>query len=104
MLEFKCIIPLQKDLRIVVKDYDLLTSDDPIGETTIDLENRLLSRHRAVCGIHRTHFTLVYTLLLSLVWDIRGLGIYPKTKYYGTVIVAIDGLPMVVLLLCFRLF
>jgi len=44
MLEFKCHIPLQKDLKIVVKDYDLLTSDDPIGETIIDLENRYLSQ------------------------------------------------------------
>ncbi|XP_067936252.1 myoferlin-like isoform X2 [Watersipora subatra] len=55
MLEFKCILPLQKDLKIIVKDYDLLTSDDPIGETNIDLENRFLSKYRAICGVHRTY-------------------------------------------------
>lgn len=57
MLEFKCMLPLQKDLKIVVKDYDLLTTDDPIGETTIDLENRFLSQYRASCGIPQTYFT-----------------------------------------------
>lgn len=61
MLEFKCQIPLQKDLKIVVKDYDLLTSDDPIGETVIDLENRFLSKYRATCGVAQTYFTYVYT-------------------------------------------
>lgn len=57
MLEFKCILPLEKDLKITVKDYDLLTSDDVIGETTIDLENRYLSQYRATCGIPRTYCT-----------------------------------------------
>jgi len=57
MLEFKCILPLQKDLKILLKDYDLLTSDDPIGETIIDLENRYLSQYRAVCGVPQTYYT-----------------------------------------------
>ena len=57
MLEFKCLLPLQKDLKIVLKDYDLLTSDDPIGETIIDLENRYLSQYRAVCGVPQTYYT-----------------------------------------------
>ena len=34
-----------------VLDWDLLGSDDLIGETRIDLENRFYSRHRATCGI-----------------------------------------------------
>ena len=32
-------------------DWDLIGSDDLIGETHIDLENRFYSRHRATCGI-----------------------------------------------------
>ena len=51
MFEMKVILPLQKDLCIRIKDYDLLMSDETIGETHIDLENRFLSKHRATCGL-----------------------------------------------------
>ncbi|CAF0920234.1 unnamed protein product [Rotaria sordida] len=51
MFEIKTIIPLAKDLIIRIKDWDLITSDDIIGQTTIDLENRLLSKYRATCGL-----------------------------------------------------
>ena len=32
-------------------DWDLVGSDDLIGETRLDLENRFYSRHRATTGI-----------------------------------------------------
>ena len=51
MFEMKTIIPLAKDLIIRIKDWDLISSDDIIGQTTIDLENRLLSKFRATCGL-----------------------------------------------------
>lgn len=50
MFEFKCQIPIAKDLKIRVMDWDLLSSNDLIGETIIDLENRVYSKHRPTCG------------------------------------------------------
>ncbi|XP_042241541.1 myoferlin-like isoform X2 [Homarus americanus] len=44
-------LPIHKDLVVQVWDRDLITSDDLIGETTIDLENRFLTRHRATVGL-----------------------------------------------------
>jgi myoferlin len=51
MFELKVTLPLQKDLCIRVKDYDLISSDETIGETWIDLENRLLTKHRGTVGL-----------------------------------------------------
>ena len=42
---------MAKDLIIRIKDWDLITTDEVIGETTIDLENRLLTKYRATCGL-----------------------------------------------------
>ena len=59
MFKFKAKIPTVKDLRIQVMDYDPLPldPDDPIGETVIDLEQRLLSSYHATCGLPKTYFT-----------------------------------------------
>ncbi|KAG9353405.1 hypothetical protein JZ751_018000 [Albula glossodonta] len=43
--------PLETELTLSVFDHDMVGSDDLIGETRIDLENRFYSRHRAGCGI-----------------------------------------------------
>ncbi|KAL5022080.1 hypothetical protein ScPMuIL_001235 [Solemya velum] len=57
MFEITTQVPLYKDLIVRVKDYDMMSSDDTIGETIIDLENRALSRHRATCGLPMTYYT-----------------------------------------------
>lgn len=56
MFEFKAFIPQVKDLKIQVMDYDYLSRDDLIGETVVDLEQRLLSRFHAKCGLQKTYF------------------------------------------------
>lgn len=55
MFEFTATIPVVKDLKISVMDYDLIGRDDLIGETQIDLEQRMLSRHFAMCGCSKTY-------------------------------------------------
>lgn len=52
-------IPLEKDLRVTLLDYDVVPPDQEIGTTTIDLENRLLSRYRANCGLAARYRTWV---------------------------------------------
>ncbi|KAF2350904.1 C2 domain [Trinorchestia longiramus] len=48
-------LPVNKDLVVQVWDKDLVSSDDLIGETTIDLENRYLSRHRSTVGLPKQY-------------------------------------------------
>ncbi|KAM7381891.1 hypothetical protein PAMA_012647 [Pampus argenteus] len=55
MFEMSCFLPQDKDLKISVYDYDLLTRDEKVGETVIDLENRFLSRYNAYCGLPQTY-------------------------------------------------
>ncbi|XP_033127720.1 otoferlin-like isoform X3 [Anneissia japonica] len=49
--EFEATFPMESKLRIKVYDWDLVGLDTLIGGTEIDLENRLYSKHRAVCGL-----------------------------------------------------
>lgn len=56
MFELRVTLPLQKDLCVRVKDFDKLSTDDTIGETWIDLENRYLTKSRALCGLPKEYY------------------------------------------------
>lgn len=51
VLELSIPLPAEPELTVAVYDHDLVGSDDLIGETHIDLENRFYSHHRANCGL-----------------------------------------------------
>nr|CAD7258972.1 unnamed protein product [Timema shepardi] len=61
--EIEATFPQDSMLTIQILDWDLVGSDDLIGETRIDLENRFYSRHRATCGIARKYEEYAVLLL-----------------------------------------
>ena len=53
--EIEATFPQDSLLTVQILDWDLVGSDDLIGETKIDLENRFYSRHRATCALPRRY-------------------------------------------------
>ncbi|XP_033118716.1 otoferlin-like isoform X3 [Anneissia japonica] len=58
--EFETTFPMESKLTVQVYDWDMVGSDDIIGQTEIDLENRYYSKHRAVCGICKDYAIFGY--------------------------------------------
>ncbi|KAM6462922.1 otoferlin isoform 2-T2 [Liasis olivaceus] len=53
--DIEATFPMESMLTVAIYDWDLVGSDDLIGETKIDLENRYYSKHRATCGVSQTY-------------------------------------------------
>lgn len=51
MYEFHATLPEDYLLRMSLYNYDTISSDELIGTTTIDLEDRVYSKHRGTIGI-----------------------------------------------------
>ncbi|XP_045068010.1 fer-1-like protein 6 isoform X2 [Coregonus clupeaformis] len=49
--ELQATFPKDSLLTVLIYDHDTIGTDDLIGETWIDLENRFYSRHQATCGL-----------------------------------------------------
>ncbi|KAK1875482.1 Otoferlin [Dissostichus eleginoides] len=47
--------PMDSTLTVSIYDWDLVGTDDLIGETKLDLENRFYSKHRATCGLTNSY-------------------------------------------------
>ncbi|CAM4644135.1 unnamed protein product [Lepidochelys kempii] len=60
--DIEATFPVESMLTVAVYDWDLVGSDDLIGETKIDLENRYYSKHRATCGISQIYSTHGYNM------------------------------------------
>ena len=65
--EVEATFPQDSLLTVQVLDWDLVGSDDMIGETKIDLENRFYSRHRATCGLSSRYELLVFFISFNLI-------------------------------------
>lgn len=57
VFQFDAKIPMEKDLTVQIFDWDLIGTDDKIGQTTIDLENRYYTKYRAWCGLPKSYYT-----------------------------------------------
>ncbi|XP_041421073.1 otoferlin isoform X1 [Xenopus laevis] len=53
--DIEATFPMESMLTVAIYDWDLVGTDDLIGETKLDLENRYYSKHRATCGISQTY-------------------------------------------------
>ncbi|XP_022096608.1 dysferlin-like isoform X4 [Acanthaster planci] len=97
MFEIKTFLPVYKDLTVSVWDHDLLSKDDIIGETVIDLENRFLTKYRASCGLPQSYSVSGPNKWRDTQKPMEILDDYCKKNnipgpfYYGATKVSVDG-------------
>ncbi|XP_027140250.1 otoferlin isoform X6 [Larimichthys crocea] len=60
--DIEATFPMESMLTVSVYDWDLVGTDDLIGETKIDLENRFYSKYRATCGISSSYSVHGYNI------------------------------------------
>uniref|UniRef100_A0A8C6LUH1 Otoferlin a n=1 Tax=Nothobranchius furzeri TaxID=105023 RepID=A0A8C6LUH1_NOTFU len=60
--DMEATFPMESMLTVSVYDWDLVGTDDLIGETKIDLENRFYSKFRATCGISSNYSVHGYNI------------------------------------------
>uniref|UniRef100_A0A3Q2DM59 Otoferlin n=1 Tax=Cyprinodon variegatus TaxID=28743 RepID=A0A3Q2DM59_CYPVA len=60
--DIEATFPMESMLTVSVYDWDLVGTDDLIGETKIDLENRFYSKYRATCGIASSYSVHGYNI------------------------------------------
>lgn len=88
--DIEATFPMESMLTVSVYDWDLVGTDDLIGETKIDLENRFYSKYRATCGISSSYsvwatFYPLHILVIglkpnvvsSIVWNLVHFAIWP---------------------------
>lgn len=59
--EFNAVIPFDHLVKVQIYDWDMLSGDDLIGETEVDIENMYYSKHRATCGLSTQYVTHGYS-------------------------------------------
>uniref|UniRef100_A0A8C1WU02 Otoferlin n=1 Tax=Cyprinus carpio TaxID=7962 RepID=A0A8C1WU02_CYPCA len=60
--DIEATLPMDSTLTVSIYDWDLVGTDDLIGETKIDLENRYYSKHRPTCGLSGSYATHGYNV------------------------------------------
>ncbi|XP_019746094.1 otoferlin-like isoform X2 [Hippocampus comes] len=60
--DIEATFPMDSTLTVSIYDWDLVGTDDLIGETKLDLENRFYSKHRATCGVTASYATHGYNI------------------------------------------
>ncbi|XP_002734885.2 dysferlin-like [Saccoglossus kowalevskii] len=97
MFEMKAMIPVHKDLKVTIMDYDRFSQDDIIGETVIDLENRLLTKFRATCGLPKTYNTSGPNVWRDtqtpkqILEDYCKKNLLHEPRYYGNNSLSVEG-------------
>lgn len=92
MFELTVSFPLETELTLYVFDHDLVGSDDLIGKTRVDLENRFFSRHRAGCGLalHYDKWVMVVMMVLIMIIMMISAIIFVVTTTVAVIIIFVS--------------